>query len=157
MEPNDSLMMRAFVKLRFSFPYELPAVIFHNYLAGGVRNSCIPNYIYRWSAREIYQTAASYIPEFEFSLYVRQYWDFNVDKNELALRKQTRIGSFTKLLGPGLFLMALHGFQAIVNRLPWLEKQGNKFFGCITKHDNLKPWLVQGSRGIIFNQYYIKR
>ncbi len=46
MEPNDSLLMRAFVKLRFSFPFLTCTVIAHDYLAGGVRNSCIPNYVY---------------------------------------------------------------------------------------------------------------
>ncbi len=157
LEQNDSLLMHAFVKLRFSFPYELPAVVFHNFQAGGVRNTCVPNYIYRWNAREMYQTAASYIPESEFSLYVRRYWDFNVDKDELALRSQTRIGSFTKILGPGLFLACLHGFQAVANHLPWLGGQGNKFFGCITKHDDLKPWLVRESGRIAFNQDYRKR
>jgi SAM-dependent methyltransferase len=154
MEPNDSLLMRAFVKLRFSFPYELPVVIDHNFQEGGVRNSCVPNYIYRWNARDMYQTTASFIPEKEFSLHVRRYWDFNVSKDELALRSQTRIGSFTKILGPDLFLACLHGFQTVVNRLPWLGEQGNKFFGCITVHDNLKPWLVRENGGVAFNRLY---
>jgi SAM-dependent methyltransferase len=156
LEPNDSLLMRAFVKLRFSFPYELPAVVFHNFQAGGVRNTCVPNYIYRLSARDMYQTTASYIPASEFGLYVRRYWDFNVDKDELALRSQTRIGSFTKILGPGLFLACLHGFQAVANRLPWLGRQGNKFFGCVTKNDNLKPWLVRDGGRLAFNRNYGK-
>jgi SAM-dependent methyltransferase len=156
MEPNDSLLMRAFVRLRFSFPYEIPAVIFHNYQAGGVRNTCVPNYIYRWDAWDMYQTVSSYMPDYNFSLYVRGYWDFNVDKDELALRSQTRIVSFTKILGPGLFLACLHGFQAIVNHLPWLGGQGNKFFGCITKQDDLKPWLVLKDSRIAFNRDYEK-
>jgi SAM-dependent methyltransferase len=157
LEPNDSLLMRAFVKLRFSFPYELPAVIYHNFQAGGVRNSCIPNYIYRWSAREIYQTVASFMPEAEFGLYIRRYWDFNVDKDQLALRRQTRIGSFTKVLGPDLFLACLHGFQSVMNRFSLLSAQGNKFFGCINKHDDLKPWLVREKGQIVFNRTYEKR
>jgi SAM-dependent methyltransferase len=157
MEPNDSLLMQAFVKLRFSFPFELPAVIAHDYLSGGVRNSCIPNYIYRWHPRDMYQATASFIPEAEFSLYIRRYWDFNIDRSELALRSQTRIGLFTKILGPGLFLATLRGFQAVANRLPWVGTQGNKFFGCITKHDALKPWLVREGDQIIFNRNYAKR
>ncbi len=157
MEPNDSLLMHAFVKLRFSFPYELPAVIDHNFQAGGVRNSCVPNYIYRWNGRDMYKTTASYIPESEFDLYVRRYWDFNVDKDELALRSQTRIGMFTKILGPTLFLAALRGFQNVVNRLPVLGGQGNKFFGCITKHPQLKPWLVQNEGAVAFNRSFGKR
>src|ERR1035437_1768982 len=56
LEPNDSLLMHAFVKLRFSFPYELPAVISHNFQEGGVRNSCVPNYIFRWNERDMYRS-----------------------------------------------------------------------------------------------------
>ena len=157
MEPNDSLLMRAFVKLRFSFPYEIPAVVFHNYQAGGVRNTCVPNYIYRWNARDMYQAVSSYMPEYEFDLYVRRYWDFNVDKNELALRRQTRIGSFIGILGPGLFLACLHCFQAVMNHLPWLGGLGNKYFGCITKLDVLKPWLEEKEGRIAYNQNYEKQ
>ncbi len=157
MEPNDSSLMRAFVKLRFSFPYELPAVIDHNYLEGGVRNTCVPNYIYRWNGRDMYQAAASYIPELEFDLYIRQYWDFNVNKEELALRAQTRIGGFTRVMGPDLFLACLRGFQAVVNHLPWLGAQGNKFFGCIAKRDQLKPWLVRENGAVAFNRSYGKK
>jgi len=156
LEPNDSIFMRAFVKLRFSFPYELPAVVFHNFQAGGVRNTCVPNYIYRWGTWDLFQTTASYIPASEFRLYVRQYWDFNVDKDELALRTQTNIGSFTRLFGPRLFLACLHGFQSIANLLPWVGGQGNKFFGCIIKSDDLKPWLLRDSGRVIFNRNYGK-
>lgn len=102
----------------------------------------------------MYQTTASYIPESEFSLYVRRYWDFNIGKDELALRTQTRIGSFTKIMGPEFFLACLHGFQAVVNRLPWLGGQGNKFFGCVTRHDQLKPWLVRENGRIAFNRRF---
>ena len=154
MEPNESLLMRAIVKLRFSFPYELTAVISNEFESGGVRNSCVPNYIYRWNARDMYQAAASYLPECGFDLYVRQYWDFNIDGEELARRSETRIGSLTKIIGPDFFLAALRGFQAVVNRLPWLGSQGNKFFGCIAKRDELKPWLQRDGDSIVFNRKY---
>jgi SAM-dependent methyltransferase len=157
MEPNESLLMRALVKLRFSFPYELPAVIANDFEAGGVRNTCVPNYIYRWSARDIQQAASSYMPEHPFDLYVRRYWDFNVDKQELARRSETRIGSLTRMLGPGLFLTGLRSFQAIANHLPWLGTQGNKFFGCITKHDTLKPWLARDGDNIVFYRDHGRR
>jgi SAM-dependent methyltransferase len=154
LEPNDSLLMQALVGLRLSFPYELPAVVANGFEAGGVRNSCVPNYIYRWSPRDLQQATASFIPELEFDFYIRSYWDFNVDRAELARRGQTRIGSVTKIMGPGLFLAGLHGFQAVANHLPWVREQGNKFFGCITKLDELKPWLVRWGDGIAFNREY---
>ena len=72
LEPNNSLTMRLLLKLRLSFPYELPAVIASGFQTGGVRDSCVPNYIYRWSAMDLYQTAASYLAESEFDLYTRE-------------------------------------------------------------------------------------
>lgn len=157
LEPNDSLLMRALVRFRLSFPYELPAVVACGFESGGVRNTCIPNYIYRWDRRDMQKATASFLAESDFALYARSYWDFNVDRAELARRNQTRIGSFTKVLGPGLFLAGLHGFQAVANRLPWVSGQGNKFFGCITKQDRLKPWLVRQGDGIAFKRDYGQR
>jgi SAM-dependent methyltransferase len=156
LEPNNSFAMRMLLRLRFSFPYELPAVIASGFQTGGVRDSSIPNYIYRWNAMEMYQTTASYLAESEFDLYTQGYWDFNVDEAELRRRSETRIGSVMTILSPRVFLAGLHGFQAVVNHIPWLGRQGNKFFGCIRKRSELKPWLVRTGDEIHFNGDYIK-
>jgi SAM-dependent methyltransferase len=155
LEPNNSLAMRLLLKLRFSFPYELPAVIASGFQTGGVRDCSIPNHIYRWNAVEVYQTAASYLAESEFDLYTQEYWDFNIDEAELRRRSETRIGAVTKILSPRALLTALHCFQALANRTPWLGRQGNKFFGCIRKRSELKPWLVRKGDEIKFNGDYI--
>jgi SAM-dependent methyltransferase len=154
LEPNNSLVMRMLLKLRFSFPYELPAVIASGFQTGGVRDSSIPNFIYRWNAVDVCQTAASYLAEFEFDLYTQGYWDFNVDEAELQRRSETRIGSVTKILSPRLFLAGLHSFQAAVNHIPWLRRQGNKFFCCIQKRRELKPWLIRRGEEIQFDSDY---
>ena len=151
LEPNSSIALHALLRFRFSFPYELPAVIASGFQTGGVRDSSIPNYIYRWNAADVYQTTASYLAEFQFDLYTRVYWDFNVDEEELRRRSETRIGSVTKILGPRVFLTGLHRFQAVANRIPLLARQGNKFFGCIRKRSELKPWLIQKGDEIQFD------
>lgn len=156
MEPNDSFIMRWLVRLRFSAAYELPAVVFNDYKKGGVNNSDIPNFIYRWDPRTIYQTASACLPELEFGLYVRRYWDFNVTAEELERRRETRIGALTKVLSPQLFIALLHGFQAIANCFPWIAGQGNKFFACITKRDALKPWIASRGGAFEFNRDYGK-
>jgi SAM-dependent methyltransferase len=156
LEPNNSLAMRLLLRLRFSFPYELPAVIASGFQTGGVRDSSIPNYIYRWNAVDVYQTTASYLAESEFDLYTQGYWDFNVDEAELRRRSETRIGILTTILSPQVFLASLHSFQAVVNYIPWLVRQGNKFFGCIQKSSELKPWLTRRGNEIKFNGDYIK-
>jgi SAM-dependent methyltransferase len=155
LEPNNSLAMRLLLRLRFSYPYELPAVIASGFQTGGVRDSSIPNHIYRWNPVDMYQTTASYLAESEFDLYTQGYWDFNVDEAELRRRNETRIGSVMKILSPQVFLAGLHSFQAVVNHIPWLSRQGNKFFGCIQKRSELKPWLIRQGDEIKFNGDYI--
>lgn len=155
LEPNNSFSMQVLLRLRFSFPYELPAVIASGFQTGDVRDSSIPNYIYRWNAVDVYQTTASYLAESEFDLYTQGYWDFNVDEAELRRRSETRIGSVTIILSPRVFLTGLHGFQAVMNQIPWLARQGNKFFGCIQKRSELKPWLIQKGDEIQFDGNYI--
>jgi SAM-dependent methyltransferase len=155
LEPNNSFAMRMLVRFRFSFPYELPAVIAGGFQTGGVRDSSIPNYIYRWNAVDVHQTAACYLAESEFNLYARGYWDFNVDEYELRRRTETRIGSVTKILSPRVFLTGLRSFQTVANHMPWLSGQGNKFFSCIQKSSELKPWLIQKGDEIRFNGDYI--
>jgi SAM-dependent methyltransferase len=157
LEPNNSLAMRMLLRLRFSFPYELPAVVASGFQTGGVRDSCIPNYIYRWNATDVYQTTASYLAESEFDLYTQGYWDFNVDEAELRRRSETRIGIVTKILSPRVFLAGLRSFQAVVNHVPWLGGQGNKFFSCIGKKSELKPWLIRRGDEIRFSADYVSR
>ena len=52
-EARDSLMMRMAVRARRVPVYETCAVRFHNFRYGGVRNTCVPNYIYRWTETEV--------------------------------------------------------------------------------------------------------
>lgn len=118
LEPNNSIALQVPLRLRFSFPYELPAVIASGFQTGGVRDSSIPTYIYRWNALEMCQTTASYLAESEFNMYTQAYWDFNVDEPELQRRGETGIGSVTKVLSPRILLAGLHGFQAVVNQMP---------------------------------------
>jgi len=156
MEPNDSAVMRWLTRLRLSAPYELPAVIYNDYRKGGVNNTEIPNYIYRWDRRTISQTVAACLPEFEFGLYLRRYWDFNVNADELERRGETRIGAITRIVGPRIFIALLHAFQATANSLPWVASQGNKIFSCITKRDAVNPWIVSRDGAFEFNREYGK-
>lgn len=119
-----------------------PAVIYNDYKNGGVSNTQIPTFIYRWDPRTIYQTVAACLPEREFGLYLRRYWNFNITAEELERRRETRIGVITQVAGPPLFIALLHGLQAVTNSLPWIAGQGNKTFACITKQHAVKPWIV---------------
>jgi SAM-dependent methyltransferase len=156
MEPNDSAAMNALVKMNFSFPFELPAVIHHNYQSGGLRDSHIPNFIYRWNRHEVVKTVSSCIPERLFTVRAHPYWDFSVTEEELDRRKATRIGSVTSLVGAKNFIALLKVAQLLLNSLPPLRNQGNKFFCCIDKGMELQPWMVRNGNGVAFNREFCR-
>jgi ubiquinone/menaquinone biosynthesis C-methylase UbiE len=59
VESNDSFIMRLSVKLNFSEDFEKSAVSESAY-GGGVDGSNVPNYVYRWTEREIKKLFYSY-------------------------------------------------------------------------------------------------
>lgn len=60
IEANDSLLVRAAVKINFSEEFEISAV---KNGSTGVDNTNIPNFVYRWTEREIYKLLNSYKPD----------------------------------------------------------------------------------------------
>jgi ubiquinone/menaquinone biosynthesis C-methylase UbiE len=60
-EARDSFVMRVMIKLNFTQDYEYFG-IYLNGFTGGVNNTEIPNFIYRWTEREIEKTIKSYAP-----------------------------------------------------------------------------------------------
>ena len=56
--------------LNLSQEYELSAVINkdHSYDKGGVDNTNIPNFVYRWTEREIYKLISSYEPQYKHEI-----------------------------------------------------------------------------------------
>src|SRR5437879_890178 len=133
LEPNDSLSMRVLTHTGFSFPYEIFSVVYHGCEAGGVRDSCVPNFIYRWNANEVRKTVSSFLAEHVFVVHTYPYWDFNVDEKELSMRKETRIHAITSIMGAKTFLVVLRTLQKALNAIPVLRSQGNKFFCCVEK------------------------
>jgi SAM-dependent methyltransferase len=154
-EPNDSLFMRLLTKANFSFPYEIPAVVDNGFTSGGVANTQIPNFIYRWNGNEARKTASSYLAEREFICHSYGYWDFYVNEAELAVRKQTRIGAITNAIGARNFILLLRLAQSVMNLVPPLRSQGNKFFAAIAKQSQLRPWLKMDPEGIVFDREFV--
>ena len=62
IENRDSFLMKILINLNLSYKYELPAVFLNNCEYGGVQNSEIPNYIYRWKENEVKKTINCYAP-----------------------------------------------------------------------------------------------
>ena len=62
VESNDSFIIRLSVKLNFSEDFEKSALNENTYV-GGVGGTNIPNYVYRWTEREIKKLFYSYQPD----------------------------------------------------------------------------------------------
>jgi len=60
IESNDSLIMKISVKLNFSEDFEKSAL---SQNVGGVDGSNVPNYVYRWTEREVKKLFYSYQPD----------------------------------------------------------------------------------------------
>jgi ubiquinone/menaquinone biosynthesis C-methylase UbiE len=67
IEGNDSWLMRLSTKLGISEDFEVSSVDKNNKL-GGVEESGIPNYVYRWNERELFKTLSSYDPEIQHKI-----------------------------------------------------------------------------------------
>ncbi|MDC1330614.1 class I SAM-dependent methyltransferase [Pelagibacteraceae bacterium] len=76
IEANDSFISRVACKLKLSEEYELSAVK-KNITTGGVDNTNIPNYVYRWTEREIIKLMKSFRPDlkhrifFDYSFHIK--------------------------------------------------------------------------------------
>lgn len=62
IENRDSLAMRVAERLGIAASYEIEAVRQNQLETGGVRDTPVPNYVYRWTEREVAKTLASADP-----------------------------------------------------------------------------------------------
>lgn len=117
IESNDSILMKICTKLKFVEEFEYSAISNNK---GGLLNSGVPNYIYRWTEREIKKLIYSYKPNFQHDFI----FDYNFDFDN---QKLYEIGSlFKKILYKFSFIIV-----SIFNFI--LKNQGNNFFIFIKK------------------------
>jgi SAM-dependent methyltransferase len=126
IEARDSFAMRQATRLGVAADYEVSAVQAHNWTHGGVANSPIPNYVYRWTEREVEKTLASCNPE-----------------------GRQKVDYFYGLDLPFDYVESKRLLRALaipLQILTWaLPSQGNCFGFWVTKPtypDDLQPWLT---------------
>jgi hypothetical protein len=52
-ENRDSFLLNVAKTLGYTVDYELEAVTANKFIAGGARNGPIPNFVYRWTEKEV--------------------------------------------------------------------------------------------------------
>jgi SAM-dependent methyltransferase len=126
IEARDSALIRAAVRLGLVPAYELEAVALHEFGSGGVRNSAIPNYIYRWTEREARKTVESAYPGRNNR--IQFYYGIVLPTQRLSMN--TPLNRLTAKI-VGIFALML---QFVV------PKQCN-LFGFVVTSNGTKPWI----------------
>ena len=149
LESRDSALMRLAVRLGAVDAYELAAVAAHGLRSGGVANTSTPNYVYRWSEREVEKTVASFAPHVRHR--IRFFREFELPETLLEADRGAR---------PGVLRLARPVVAGLTRVLP---SQANLFAFAIEKPDpvcDLQPWMAsadQPDERAIGKRYAIER
>ncbi|MCP5518291.1 MAG: methyltransferase domain-containing protein [Verrucomicrobiales bacterium] len=130
-EPRDSLLARVGVRFNFGQDYEVAAVVYNSMEYGGVRNTCVPNYVYRWSEREIEKALRSYAPT--AAPRIHYFYALRLPHERLEAMRNRAVARTLKLFLPVI--------RALTTVFP---RQCNNFaFAAEKDHSaaNLHPWL----------------
>jgi SAM-dependent methyltransferase len=142
-ESRDSLLMRFLEKFQLTQIYEHAAVYYNDCKYGGMNNTEIPNFVYRWTEREVEKTIQTYAPYYKHRIKYRYGSAFPCTP-ELEAKGKLK-GNFLKFMQPFYWL-----FSKI------FKKQQNLFAFFIEKSqalDVLFPWLTYNKKNgaIVFN------
>ena len=121
IEGNDSFLMRISGKLNMSEDFEVSSVDIENNL-GGVEESGIPNYVYRWNEREIFKTLSSYKPEIDHKLF----FTYNNDLENHGTQKNKKYMGILKIIKSFLKIIFIF-FKKQQNLLSiYIDKKNSK-------------------------------
>jgi hypothetical protein len=130
LESRDSALMRLGSRAGAVDEYELGAVAAHGLEAGGVANTSTPNYVYRWTEREVEKTIASYAPHARHR--IRYFREFELPDVLVTEARGARAAG----------LRALRPVVRLVTKV--VPRQANLFAFAIEKPQlprDLQPWL----------------
>lgn len=134
-EPCENQMVQIGRKLGVGQEYEIHAVAYHDLKMGGVSNTSIPNYVYRWTAGEILRTVCSYAPEYAHEIIAKNH--IEVHWHDLKAKKKG---------GKLVLMLLLYPFLKAASLL--VPGFGNILFTYIPKGKALHPWLRKGAGGV---------
>ena len=145
-ESRDSLVMRLANRLNLTPSYELEAVVGNDFSHGGVNNTAVPNYIYRWTEREFEKTIRSHNPTGPHGF--RYFYGLNLPFAQAEMKKSRAKFLVLQLARPALWL---------ATRL--FKKQCNSFGMLALKPampGDLWPWLERDGEQVRFNVAYAR-
>jgi SAM-dependent methyltransferase len=127
-EPRETGLVRLGVKLGFGQEYEIAAVAANEMKLGGVANRATPNFVYRWTEREIEKTIHAYAPEGRAEF--RYFSALRVPADRIWMMKN-RVAA-----------VALRALLPVVKVLAKVfPSQSNCFAFAVSKVKELHPWM----------------
>jgi ubiquinone/menaquinone biosynthesis C-methylase UbiE len=143
-EAQDSFLMRVAARLGVVTNYEMNAIRDSGWRRGGVNDTVVPNYVYRWTQREVEKLIRTLDPAHEPQLHFETEWD--VSWQRIARRLKN---SPVRVLGEPFLAMTAKIGMGLANYL--LSSQGNMFAACILKcRARLQPWMAESEGRLIF-------
>jgi len=137
IEARDSLLMRLAERLEITQSYEVTAVFYNGGTRGGVDDTGVPNYVYRWTEREVEKTIATFAPHLRHTFHYRY---------GLALPQTPKVMRHAPLRGAVISWLRL--VAAPLGML--LGRQRNLFAARICKPEGptcLHAWLTNDADG----------
>jgi ubiquinone/menaquinone biosynthesis C-methylase UbiE len=144
IEARDSLLMRTAVAFGLTGDYELEPAAITEGRSGGYRNTHIPNYIYRWTERDVEKSIQSFLPQRKPE--IQYFYHYRI-----PLQRMTMVQSWTKRA-------ITHVAASMVRILELvLPRQGNEFGFVVRKGGELQPWLKESDQGIVVDMEYFRK
>jgi SAM-dependent methyltransferase len=145
IEARESVLMKLALRMGMAEEYEVCNVVTEGLEFGGVRNTLVPNYVYRWTEREVAKTIASYAPHAKHGIAFHYDLKFPfgslVDRHPIYLITALILYPFVKLAGK-LFPKQSNLFAFLINK-PALPQE-------------LFPWLRLEEENIALNMSWIE-
>ena len=146
IEPCENWLVKIGRRLGVGQEYEVHAVAANQLKKGGVNNTSIPNYVYRWTVDEVRRTIASFAPEFRPRMYFKKnlvvHWhDLRVKRNSIRLVLMVLAIPFLKACS---FIIPGFGNNLGV----YIEKAGP---------DQIHPWIASTDHGLRLNEKWVDR
>jgi SAM-dependent methyltransferase len=147
-ESRDSLLMKLLEKIDLTPSYEHVAVYYNDGKFGGVNNTEIPNYIYRWTEREIEKTISTYAP------YAKHCFSYQYGNDVPSSASLEKKGGWKKIV-----ISTVKPFYQLFTLL--FPTQQNLFAFYVRKPEmpkDLYEWLkMENSGAIVFDYEWAKQ
>ena len=147
VEPRDGIVQRFFIRLGFGQNYEVDSVVKNDMRFGGVANTRIPNYIYRWSEHDVRKAALCALPW--GTPLIRFFYAMRYNRRRYREMRNPVFGAIAAIGGPMLALL-----QKLFPRI------GNRFGFFIAKpggDDELHPWIRKEGGGFDLRDEWVRQ